>query len=286
MFRPKKRILILFIIIMSIAGLAYSQDVREEAQRHYEMGNFYYQLGRYKEANEEFEKALKLLSRQEPVPAQEEAVPVEERPQPEQKEVPTEKIVRAFEYTIGESDELQISVWQNPDLDQVVIVRPDGKISFPLIGDIRAAGLSITQLDEELTTRLKEYIRHPEVSISIKKIGGSRVIVLGQVKSPGVYSVTGARTILEAIGLAGGFTNHAVASSVVLIRGGYDNPQANRINLSKAIKLGDVSRNVTLKSEDIIFVPKKFIANVNYFLNQILDPIYKASSTAADLEAW
>jgi len=192
----------------------------------------------------------------------------------------------AVEYVIGPGDTLYIFVWQNPDLNQEVIVRPDGMVSFPLVGDVLAAGMTITQFDQELTDRLKEYVKYPEVSISIRKLGGRKVIVLGQVENPGVYSVTGARTILEAIGLAGGFTDHAVSSSVVLIRGGFSNPEAKRINLAKAIKKGDSNQNIPLESEDIVFVPKKFIANLNYFLSQILDPISKGVYTSKQIQTW
>jgi polysaccharide export outer membrane protein len=211
---PERIIIILSLIIISITGFVYSQNIKEGAEKHYQIGNFYYQQGRYEEAKEEFQKALDLFSEVEGERRKE--APQAEVVQPEEKESAKESVV---EYIIGKEDALSISVWQNPDLDQEVIVRPDGRISFPLVGDVAAAGLSITQLDQALSERLKEYIRYPEVSISIKKLGGKKVIVLGQIKSPGVYSVTGARTILEAIGLAGGFTDHAVCSSVVLIRG-------------------------------------------------------------------
>lgn len=267
-------------IVIGIAGSAYSQNIKEEADKHYRLGEFYYKQGRYEEANEQFQEALDLLS-QKDVETRIEVFESEERaaPLPERREP-------SVEYVIGEDDTLYISVWQNPDLDQEVIVRPDGRISFPLIGDAQAAGLTISQLDEELTKRLKEYIRYPEVSISIRKLGGKKVIVLGQVNNPGVYSVTGARTILEAIGLAGGFTDHAVSSSVVLIRGGFENPEAKRINLTKAIAKGDIRENVVLDSEDIVFVPKKFIANLNYFLSSILDPVSKGAYTAREIERW
>jgi polysaccharide export outer membrane protein len=151
-------------------------------------------------------------------------------------------------------------------------VRPDGRVSFPLIGDVQATGLTITELDADITERLKEFIRHPEVSISIRKIGGQRVLILGEVMSPGIYSVKGAKTALEAVGLAGGFTRDSVPSSTVLIRGGFQKPDAKRINLSKALK-GDLRENASLQPEDILFVPKKFIANLNYFLNQVIGPL-------------
>jgi len=273
----KKSVLILSLVV-GFTCFVYSQDFKEEAKRHYQIGNFYYQQGRYKEAKEEFKKALDLLNQG--------AVPGVEVAQPERKAEQPEVKGPSVEYVIGQADTLYISIWQNPDLDQEVIVRPDGMVSFPLAGDIPAAGLTISQFDRELTERLKEYIKYPEVSISIKKLGGKKVIVLGQVDKPGVYSVTGARTILEAIGLAGGFTNDAVCSSVVLIRGGFTNPEAERINLTKAIDRGDLRMNVALESEDIVFVPKKFIANLNYFLKQVLDPISKGVYTAREINNW
>jgi len=275
-----KRLALFLIIAIGIVGFVSAQDFKEEAKKHYQIGDFYYQQGRFKEAKEEFRKALDLL-RQEEAASQREVVSI-----PEGQEEVAEEARPDLEYIIGEADLLAISVWQNPDLDQEVIVRPDGMASFPLVGDIPAAGLSVTQFDQKLTERLKEYIKHPEVSISIKKLGGKKVIVLGQVENPGVYSVTGARTILEAIGLAGGFTEHAVSSSVVLIRGGFIKPEAERINLTRAIDRGDLRLNVPLESEDIVFVPKKFIANLNYFLNQILSPISKGLYTAKEFRDW
>jgi polysaccharide export outer membrane protein len=182
---------------------------------------------------------------------------------------------------------LKISVWQNPDLDQEVIVRPDGMISFPLIGDIDAKGLSITGLTRDITKRLSEFVKSPQVSVSLRKMGGSKVIILGEVMRPGVVSVTGAKTILEAIGQAGGFTRDAVPSSIVLIRGGLSQPQPQRLNLSKALEGRELAtQNLALQSEDIIFVPKKFIADLSYFLGQILDPISKGVYTSSQLRSY
>ncbi len=191
-----------------------------------------------------------------------------------------------IEYTIAEADILYISVWQEENLDLEVIVRPDGKISFPLAGDIPAVGLTFSQLKEEITRRLKDYIKYPVVSISLRKLGGKKIIVLGEVGSPGVYSVTGKRTILEAIALAGGFTQDAVLSSVILIQGGLENPKGARVNLSSAINKADVSQNVVLEPEDIVYVPKKFIANVNYTIGQILGPIYQGTVAIKTTQGW
>ncbi|HDH53319.1 MAG TPA: hypothetical protein ENH24_02415 [Nitrospirae bacterium] len=189
-----------------------------------------------------------------------------------------------MDYAIDVGDVLYISVWQEDDLSQEVIVRPDGKISFPLAGDVPAFCLTFDQLREELSKRLKEYIRDPIVSISLRKMGGKKIIVLGEVGSPGVHAVRGRRTILEAIARAGGFTQHAVPSSVILIKGGLRRPEGIRLDLSSAIKKTDMTQNVALQSEDIVYVPKKFIADVNYFVNQILGPIAKTIWTWQGIE--
>ncbi len=274
----------------SAAGYCQDSNLKADARMHYDMGNIFYQQGRFQEAQQEYQKAMDILktnglsSAPDKVSAVKEKLPVKVKLTSAGggKIKPRTAIT---EYTIGEEDILKISVWQNPDLDQDSIVRPDGMISFPLIGDVEVRGLSITELTEEITRRLSEFVKSPQVSISLKKMGGSKIVVLGEVTKPGVVSVTGAKTALEAIGQAGGFTKDAVASSIVLIRGGLLQPQPQRLNLSKALKGREVlKQNVSLQSEDIIFVPKKFIADLNYFLGQILDPVSKGVYTANELK--
>jgi polysaccharide export outer membrane protein len=158
-------------------------------------------------------------------------------------------------------------------------------ISVPLAGDIAASGLTIRQLTEEVTTALSEYVREPQVSISISKIGGRRVIVLGQVAQPGVINAGGAMRVMDAIGMAGGFTRDAVPSSTVIIRGGFAGAKAQKLNLSKVFK-GDLNDNVSQQSQDIIFVPRKFISDMNYFLNQVLEPLARGAHVHETLQDW
>ncbi|MFH1776836.1 MAG: polysaccharide biosynthesis/export family protein [Candidatus Omnitrophota bacterium] len=198
--------------------------------------------------------------------------------------IQNEQQIAGAEYTINPGDVLYITVWQEDDLRQEVIVRPDGRISFPLAGEVPAQGLTFTQLKAELTRRFEEYLRYPEVSISLRKLGGRKVIVLGEVRRPGVYAVSGGSTILEAIGMAGGFTTHSVPSSTILISGGFQNPKGKRINLSRAIAAADKEQNIPLQPEDVIFIPKKFIANVNYVVDQILNPIKYGATTKIDVQ--
>jgi polysaccharide export outer membrane protein len=275
-----KYAILFFFISLALPLAAYAQNNREKAQEYYLQGNIYYQQGKYKEAQEEFQKALDLLNIIEETPVSQPEKVKEPEILPAQQATGSQ-----IEYVIGEEDVLIIAVWQNPDLTQDIIVRPDGQISFPLIGDVLAKGRTVSQLDSEITKRLSEYIRQPEVSISIKKLGGNKVMVLGEVLKPGVYAVTGAKTILEAISLAGGFTKDSVASSVILIRGGLQNPEAKRVDLSKALA-GKPNLNIALLSEDIVFIPKKFIANVNYFLEQLIGPLSKGAYATRDAYTW
>jgi len=269
-----------------------AQTLEEEARNYYQLGNLYYQQGKYRDAQEQYQKALEMLKDKEQILLTRQrdagASAAQQKPAAIESAKPAPGTERKFaEYLIGEEDVLAIAVWQNEDLNQEAIVRPDGMISFPLIGDIRAAGLSIPQLDLEITERLKEFIKLPEVSISLRKVGGSKVIVLGEISRPGVYNVAGTKTILEAIGQAGGFTPNAVPSSVVLIRGGFKDPKAERINLSKALKGRDVNKqNVVLQATDIVFVPKKFIANLNYFLSQVVEPLAQGVYMHKTIDDW
>lgn len=263
--------MILSLLVLTTPAFVYCQDNKELARQHYQKGNAYFEVGRYKEAQEEFQKALELLGRKIDFPIIKEVKAAVATPA-------IQEAKKSSEYVFSEEDVLFISVWQNPDLNQEVIVRPDGRISFPLVGDIPAVGLTPAQLNKEITERLKEYIKHPEVSISIKKFGGQKIIVLGEVAGPGVYQGVGKRTVLEAIAMAGGFTPHAVISSVVVIKGGFSNPKGIRLNLNRALLKADMSQNIYLEPQDIIYVPKKFIANINYFVNQIIGPISQGVS--------
>ncbi|MCM8771110.1 MAG: polysaccharide biosynthesis/export family protein [Candidatus Omnitrophica bacterium] len=282
-----RRGLFLFLFFALIVS-AYGQDL-EGARQHYLKGQEYYQQGDYKAAQEEFKKALSAFPQEETRPKYLEKISQKENTSDKEglvqapapaatKEEPT-----ALHYTIGVGDVLYISVWQEDKLSQDVIVRPDGMISFPLAGDVPAAGLTLPELDEELTKRLEEFIRYPEVSITVKKSGGQKIIVLGEVTWPGVYYVTGSRTVLEAVALANGFTPHAVLSSVIIVRGDKRNPKGIRVNLSRAIEKNDSSQNIVLQPEDIVYVPKKFIANVNYFISQFMAPITSEGERAATI---
>jgi len=250
-------------------------ELESNAKYNYYIGEYYYTQGRYNAAEPYFRRSRDLIERRNQVISERRVKPTYTTPSGGS----------MLEYRVGEGDTLFIHVWQNDDVSQEVTVRPDGRISFPLAGDVEALGKTLGQLKEELTQRLKEYIRAPQVSISVAKLGASKVIILGEVTYPGVYGVSGKRTVLEAVALAGGFTSDAVVSSIILVRGGLQKSTGRRINLNKSLKGKDDKNenNVELRSEDIIFVPKKFISDVNYLVNTVLGPILQGSLSTETL---
>jgi polysaccharide export outer membrane protein len=165
------------------------------------------------------------------------------------------------EYRISVGDVVEVFIWQQPDLTRDVIIRPDGRVSFPLVGDVEAAGMTLTELDHILSQRLKTYLRFPDVSLAIKRFGGTKTIVLGEVKSPGVYVPAGQGRVLEVLAMAGGFTKDAGTSNVLLIRGGLTAPQIAKLDLESALLNGTLQENVQLQPNDVIYVPKGRMAD-------------------------
>ncbi len=172
------------------------------------------------------------------------------------------------EYRIGIEDILDISIWEVPELSKKVTVRPDGKLSFPLIGDIQAQGRTLKEVDDEITEKLTVYVREPQVSVIIDKFGGKKILVLGEIKTPGAYTFTGTINVMEIISRAGGYTEDAVLKSTKVIRGSLKEPMVISINAERLFFKGDLRQNIALLPGDIVYVPKRFIANVNYWIRQ------------------
>jgi polysaccharide export outer membrane protein len=124
----------------------------------------------------------------------------------------------ANEFLLGPEDVLEIVVWRNQDLSRTVVVRPDGMISMPLIGDVHAAGSTTDQLASRIAKRLKEYKENPTVSVSLKEVNSYNVFVLGEVARPGKYQLKSYTTILQVISLAGGFTPFASKNKLQVVR--------------------------------------------------------------------
>jgi polysaccharide export outer membrane protein len=158
-------------------------------------------------------------------------------------------------YVIGPEDLLTIAVWREEGLTRQVRVRPDGRISFPLVGDLTAAGLTAAQLQTELTSRLRALVQAPVVTVIVDEINSYKVFVLGEVERPGPVPTRVPVTVLQALSLAGGLRPYADADSIVLVRerGG----RTTRVRLSyKDIVLGRRGAvNLTLESGDTLVVP-------------------------------
>jgi len=137
----------------------------------------------------------------------------------------------ASEYRLGPDDVIEIFVWKEPDLSTSVVVRPDGKISVPLIGEMPAQGKTSVELQVEITNKLKQLVSEPVVNVIVKEVNSAKVSVLGEVKNPGVYKIKDRATLLDAVALAGGFTEYAKRNKVTVIRSTSDGG-SKRFNLN------------------------------------------------------
>jgi len=190
--------------------------------------------------------------------------------------------ISAVDYFIAVGDILEIFVWQNPDLSKDVIVGPDGKISVPLAGRIKVIGMTITQLENQLQEKLSRYVKYPQVSVMVKKISGSKILVLGEINYPGIYTYQGAINLLDVIALAGDFTEEAREDSVMVVRGiGREKTQVMRVNILALLKKGTTKSDINLEPDDVVYVPKSFIANFNKFLNNLTPLVNEATSSLA-----
>lgn len=158
-------------------------------------------------------------------------------------------------YTIGPEDVINIAVWKEPDFSETVPVRPDGKISLQLIGDVQAAGKTPGVLADELTTLLKKYVAEPRVTVMVTTINSRRVYLLGEVTKPGPIVITPGMTILQAIAAGGGPTVYANSKKIYVLR--KENGQETKypFNYKEALKGSNGSQNIVLKPGDTIVVP-------------------------------
>ena len=161
------------------------------------------------------------------------------------------------DYVIGQTDVLSIVFWGEKDLSSDVTVRPDGKISMPLLNDVVAAGLTPEQLRRVLLDRAKKFFvdSPPEVTVVVKQVNNNRAFVTGQVARPGPYVLTGPTTVLQVLAMAGGFTEFADKKRILITR--VENGEARFItfNYDEMLKRQDPKQNVVLKAGDTIVVP-------------------------------
>ncbi len=168
-------------------------------------------------------------------------------------------LIVTSDYTIGPEDVLEITVWRNTDLSKVVAVRPDGRISLPLIGDVGAAGRTAVELAGAIAEKLKEFKENPQVSIVVKEVNSYAIYVLGEVTKPGKYPLLSKTTLLQAITLASGFTPAAARNKMVIFRFGDQNGKDIKIKASydDIIMRDESPQNIQLKPGDTIVVPSE-----------------------------
>jgi len=158
------------------------------------------------------------------------------------------------DYVIGQGDVLEVFIWRNEKLSREVVVMPDGNISLPLIQNIKAEGLTILQLRYVITQKLSQYVESPKVTVMMMEMNSYKVSVLGRVLKPGVYPVTGKTSIIEAISMAGGFTEWANKRNVTVMRGQEGEERSIAININKIISGKDPSQNILLRRGDTVIV--------------------------------
>ncbi|GAC1644398.1 MAG: hypothetical protein NVS9B15_01450 [Acidobacteriaceae bacterium] len=157
-------------------------------------------------------------------------------------------------YVIGDQDVVSISVWKEPALSGTVPVRPDGKVSLPLLHDVQAAGFTPMQLEADIATRLKKFVVDPQVSVVVTQVNSSRIYILGEVGRPGPMPMLSGLTALQAIASAGGPTQFANEKKIYILRNENGAAQKISFNYKKAIK-GVESENIPLKKGDTVVVP-------------------------------
>jgi polysaccharide export outer membrane protein len=159
------------------------------------------------------------------------------------------------EYEIGPEDLLEIYVWKEKDLQREVLVRPDGWLTFPLVGNISAKGKTAQVLQDEITARLRKYIPDPNVSVSVKKVAGYKIFIIGKVNKPGEYVVGRFVDVLQALTLAGGLTPFADDDDIRIVRKQEGKETVIPFDYSDVRKGKRMEQNILLRSGDVIIVP-------------------------------
>jgi polysaccharide export outer membrane protein len=158
-------------------------------------------------------------------------------------------------YVIGPEDVLDIAVWDNTELTRSVPVRPDGKISLPLLNDIQAAGLTPDQLREQLVKAATKFVADANATVVVKEIKSRNVYITGQVTKPGAYPIIGQMNVLQLIAMAGGLIEYADSKNIVVMRNENGAPKYTKFNYKDVMKGKNTEQNLVLKPGDTVIVP-------------------------------
>lgn len=157
------------------------------------------------------------------------------------------------EYRLGPEDVIEVFVWKEPELAATVVIRPDGRISLPLADELVASGKTTAELQQEITARLSKFVNQPMVNVMVKEVNSLKISVLGEVRRPDVYKINNRVTLLDAIAMAGGFTDLARPNKVVLLRTTPAGPQRIKINIRQLVADGN-GNPLYLQKLDTVYV--------------------------------
>jgi polysaccharide export outer membrane protein len=159
------------------------------------------------------------------------------------------------DYTLHAGDKIEVSVWKEEDLQRQVTVRPDGRFSFPLTGDVQAVGRSADEVRGDIENRLKRYISEPVVTVTVVEVAGNRVYVIGQVARPGMFVMNPQLNVLQALSLAGGTTPFAKLDDISILRHSGMSQQTLPFRYGQVVEGKSLEQNITLESGDVVVVP-------------------------------
>jgi polysaccharide export outer membrane protein len=160
-----------------------------------------------------------------------------------------------MDYRIGPGDVLDISDWKNPDLSKVVTVLPDGKISFPLIGEVVAGGKTIAELKKELEERISKYVTDPILSVIVSRVNSLEIYIIGKVNKPGSFVLDRNINVLQALTMAGGLNPFAQSDKIKIFREQGTRTSIIQFNYDEVVKNNNLEMNIMLNGGDIIVVP-------------------------------
>jgi polysaccharide biosynthesis/export protein len=158
-------------------------------------------------------------------------------------------------YRVGPEDVLEISVWREDALKKEVLVRPDGGMSYPLIGEVQAAGKTVLEIRQEIAKRLERFIPDPAVSVAILKVGSQRIYVIGKVNKPGEFPVGRYVDVLQALSMAGGLTPFADSNDIRVMRREGDRQEVLPFEYGRVVRGEKLEQNVQLRAGDVVVVP-------------------------------
>jgi polysaccharide export outer membrane protein len=158
-------------------------------------------------------------------------------------------------YQLNPGDTINVSVWKEPELQRDLVVRPDGRFSFPLVGDVVAVGKSVAEVREEMVNELSRYIPEAVLTVSVKEVLGNKIYVIGQVKDPGEFVVNPMVDVVQALSMAGGMTPFASVNDILILRRAGGEQTALRFRYGEVEKGRNLNDNIVLQAGDIVVVP-------------------------------